>query len=36
MGEAALMYCWKGSFAGADGGGIFEMLIGKQLNRRVE
>jgi len=34
MGEAALMYCRKGSFAGADGSGIFEILIGERLNRR--
>jgi len=35
-GEAALMYHWKGFFAGANGNGIFEISIGKQMNRRVE
>jgi hypothetical protein len=35
-GETALMYHWKGSFAGADGDGIFDISIGEQKNRRVE
>jgi hypothetical protein len=35
-GEAVLLYHWKGSFAGAKGNGIFDILIGKRRNRRVE
>jgi hypothetical protein len=35
-GKAALMYHWKGSFAGAEGDSIFNILIGKRRNRRVE
>jgi hypothetical protein len=35
-GEAALMYHWKGSFAGAKGNGIFDILIGRRMNRHVE
>jgi hypothetical protein len=35
-GEAALMDHWKGSFAGANSNGIFDISIGKRENRRVE
>jgi hypothetical protein len=35
-GEAALMDHWKGSFAGANGNGIFDISIGERENRRVE
>jgi hypothetical protein len=35
-GEAALMYHQKGSFAGANGDSVFNILIGKQESWRVE
>jgi hypothetical protein len=31
-----LMYHQKGSFAGADGDGIFDISIGKRKNRHVK